>query len=267
MLGGSRWTGTGAIGTAAVCAAVLAASVAAGCGDSEAPESTTAAEVTAGESQAVERDLATVIGALVGEAELTAEQARAISALTVSTAVPREPRESWLLAAELAGILTDEQAISIENSMQTARESHRSHSRAKRGDGQEGEGHLRVRGHRMREGARTGEPDAEAEQRLAERRERWEARRALEHAAMAEVLELTEAQSEALRALAAERPDSAAGPGWRESRRQAIASILTDEQRQVVTLHRLVLGHRMRVAAGLGRRFRPGARVQGGWGS
>lgn len=102
---------------------------------------------------------------------------------------------------------------------------------------------------------------------MAERRARHEARRAEVHAAMAEVLDLTEAQSEALGALAAERPDGANDPQWRESRRQAVASILTDEQQKVVILHRLVLGHRMRSATGAGFRHRPAARVHGGWGS
>jgi len=84
---------------------------------------------------------------------------------------------------------------------------------------------------------------------------------------MSEVLELTDAQTEALRALAAERPDSAAaGPAWRESRREAFASILTHEQLQIVTLHRLVLGHRLRINAVEGRRLRTGTRVPGGWG-
>jgi hypothetical protein len=264
MLGSSRRHGAGAKRTVAAFVAVFAASVVTGCGHHEspaAPESVPAAGFAAGESQAAERDLGAVIGALAGEAELSAEQARAISALTVATSVPREPRESWLLAAELVGILTDEQLISIERSMETAREIHRSQFRARRGDGQEGARPPRVRGHRQSEQARTGEPGARAEQRMARQQARW----ALEHTAMAEVLELTETQSKALRALAAERPDSAAGPDWRESRRRAIASVLTDEQRQIVTLHRLVLGHRLRVVAGSGHRLRPGARVQDAW--
>ena len=270
MQGDSRRCGMGAIGTVAACLALLAASAVTGCSDSEspaAPESVPTAELKYGESRAAQRDLGTVIGELVGESGLTSEQARTISALTVSTTVSREPRETWLLASELARILTDGQVLSIERSMETARELHRSRSGARRGDRAEGERQTGTRGHRPRGGDRIGEPGAQAEQRMAERRARWEARRALEHAAMAEVLELTEAQSEALRALAGERPDSAAGPEWRESRRTAMVSILTDEQRQIVTLHRLVVGRRVRTAIAAEGRLRPGARVQDGWGS
>lgn len=259
-----------AIRAAAVSLTVFAASGVSACSDSgspAAPESAADAGLTAAERGLPAPDLGTVIGSLVGEAELTAEQSQAISALTSSEAAPFGPRESWILASDLAGILTDEQVRSIESSMNRVRETHGSKVRARRGDRQERAGRPHGRGPGTREGARTGESGAEQEQRQTEGRARREARWAEAHAAMAEVLDLTEAQSEALRARAAERPDGATGPQWRESRRQAIASILTDEQQQVVILHRLVLGHRMRAATGAGLRHRPAARVHGGWGS
>ena len=225
MLGESRRRGMGSIGTVAVCVGVLAAGPVTGCTDSESPaalESVPSAGLAVGESQAAERDLGAVIGRLVGESGLTDEQVRAISALPGPASVPPEPRESWQLAAELSGILTDEQVLSIEQSMESARESRRARSRAKPGDGPQGEGRRGHRGHRLREESRIGDPDAGAVQRMEERRARREARRDLELAAMSEVLELTEDQREAVRALAAERPDSAAaGPAWRESRREA----------------------------------------------
>jgi len=241
-MGGLQQWGAGSIGARAVCLAVFAGTAVSACGGSDspaAPEVASEVGIAAAQASAAAPDLSSLVGTLVGESELTAGQLQAISALGVPGAMPIAPREIWRLASELAVILTDEQIRSIEASITTARKSFRSKVRARRDAGQEG----------------------------AQRRAPREARRAQEHAAMAEGLGLTEEQSEALQALAAERPDREAGPEWWESRRQAVASVLTAEQLQVVTLHRLLLGHRMRSAIGARFRHRPDARVHGGWGS
>ena len=80
-----------------------------------------------------------------------------------------------------------------------------------------------------------------------------------EHAAMVDALELTDAQIEVLDALREGRPGAAARAGdesrfdIREAHRAALAEILTDEQQEVVTVHRALVAHRFQAATREGR--------------
>ena len=90
------------------------------------------------------------------------------------------------------------------------------------------------------------ERDAELEARresAMEKREQARQRGESEHAAMVDALELTDAQIEQVDALRQNRG----------AHREAFGEILTDEQQEVVTLHRALVAHRFRAAGPEGR--------------
>ena len=90
------------------------------------------------------------------------------------------------------------------------------------------------------------ERDAELGERresVMEQREQARQRRAAEHAAMVDALALTDAQIEQVDALRENRG----------AHREAFGEILTDEQQEVVTLHRALIAYRFRGAGPEGR--------------
>jgi hypothetical protein len=102
------------------------------------------------------------------------------------------------------------------------------------------------------------ERNAELGERRAsamEWREQARQRGAAEHAAMVDALGLTDAQIEQMDALRENRG----------AHREAVGEILTDEQQEVVTLHRALIAHRFR-AAGPESRGRGAGRRGGGEG-
>jgi Spy/CpxP family protein refolding chaperone len=93
-----------------------------------------------------------------------------------------------------------------------------------------------------------------------EHRETALERREAQHAAMVDALELTDAQIEVLDALGAGRSGGSARAGdesrseIHEAHRAAMAEVLTEEQQEIVTLHRALATHRFQAAAHEGRR-------------
>ena len=99
------------------------------------------------------------------------------------------------------------------------------------------------------------------ERRLAagEHREAARERREAEHAAMVDALGLTDEQIEVLDALREGRSSGSARSGdesrseVREAHRAVMAEVLTEEQQEIVTLHRALAAHRVHAVVREGR--------------
>ena len=104
------------------------------------------------------------------------------------------------------------------------------------------------------------------ERRLAagEHREAALERREAQHAAMVDALGLTDEQIEVLDALREGRPGESARVGdesrseIRDAHRAVLAEVLTEEQQEIVTLHRALAAHQFQAAAREGRGRRHG---------